>query len=75
MNAEKEEKLKTLADQYALSTDELLIEWGLESLVPAICMNPGCEYTAEYEPDQREGWCDACGTGSVTSFLVLLGLL
>lgn len=75
MNAEKEEKLETLADQYALSTDELLIEWGLESLVPAICMNPGCEYTAEYEPDQRAGWCDACGTQSVSSFLVLLELI
>jgi hypothetical protein len=72
MNAEK---LAILADQYALSTDELLIEWGLDSLVPAICMNPGCDYTTEYEPDQRAGWCEACGTASVTSFLVLLGLL
>jgi hypothetical protein len=72
MNAEK---LTSLADQYDRSTEELLIEWGLDSLVPAICMNLGCDYTTEYEPDQRAGWCEACGTASVASFLVLLDLL
>ncbi|HEX4961650.1 MAG TPA: hypothetical protein VF173_12475 [Thermoanaerobaculia bacterium] len=75
MNEEDETKLRTLADQYAHTVDELLIEWGLESLVPSICMNPDCEYTTEYEPDQRAGWCGACGTESVKSFLVLLELL
>ena len=75
MNEEDEVKLKTLAEEYALTVDELLIEWGLESVVPAICMNPDCEYTTECEPDQREGWCGACGTASVKSFLVLLELV
>jgi hypothetical protein len=38
-------------------------------------MNPGCEYTAEVEPDEREGWCGACGTTSVRSCLILAGLI
>jgi ssDNA-binding Zn-finger/Zn-ribbon topoisomerase 1 len=75
MSEGKEKKLTILADQYGLSVGELLEEWALDSVVPGICMNPDCEYTAEYEPDQREGWCEACGTQSVTSFLILLGVI
>lgn len=69
------EKLVRLADAYALTVDELLEEYGDDSLVPGICMNPECDYTTEYEPDQREGWCGVCGTKSVTSLLVLLSVI
>ncbi len=70
-----EGKLETLAGQYGYSVEELLEEYGAESLVPGICMNPGCEYVTEYEPDQREGWCGACGTKTVKSALVLAGVI
>lgn len=69
------EKLETLAEQYGYSAEELLEEYGLDSIVPGICMNPGCEFTTEYEPDQREGWCGACGTTTVRSALVLAGFI
>ena len=39
----------------------------------AVCMNEGCDYTTEYEPDQTAGWCEVCGTGSCCSILVLAG--
>jgi hypothetical protein len=68
-------KLEILAAQYGYSVDELIEEYGLESLVPAICMNEGCEYVTECEPDQREGWCGACGTTTVRSALVLAGMM
>jgi hypothetical protein len=74
MNAEMQ-KLTTLAEAYGLTVDELIEEYALDCVVPGICMNPDCEYTAEYEPDQREGYCDMCDTGSVRSALVLAGLI
>jgi hypothetical protein len=46
-----------------------------DSVSPAICMNEGCDYTAEMEPDQDRGWCDECGTNSMKSALVLAGLI
>jgi hypothetical protein len=49
-----------------------------DSVCPAICCNrdnPGCDYTAEMEPDQREGWCEACGTNTVASALILAGFI
>ena len=74
-NACIEEKLAHLADAYGSTVEELLETWGNDSCVPGICMNPGCDYTTEYEPDGREGWCGVCGTQSVTSLLVLRGVI
>lgn len=41
----------------------------------AICMNDGCEYTAEMEPDQSAGWCDECNTTTMKSVMVLGGVI
>ena len=46
-----------------------------DSVVPSICMNEGCDYTTGMEPDQSEGWCEECGTGTVTSCLILAGIM
>jgi hypothetical protein len=45
------------------------------SVCPAICMTEGCEYTAEMEPDQREGYCELCGGNTVMSALVLADII
>jgi len=45
------------------------------SVSPAICMNEGCSFTCEMEPDQDRGWCEECCTNSVASALVLAGLI
>ena len=54
---------------------ELLAASITGSVCPAICMNEGCDYTAEMEPDQDRGWCEECGTNSMKSALVLAGLI
>jgi len=46
-----------------------------DSVCPAICMTEGCDYTAEMEPDQEEGHCEACGGSTMVSALVLAGLI
>jgi hypothetical protein len=46
-----------------------------DSVCPAICMTEGCDYTTEMEPDQDAGHCEACGGNTVTSALVLAGLI
>ena len=45
-----------------------------DSLCPAICMTEGCDYTTEMESDQDAGY-EACGGNTVTSALVLAGLI
>jgi len=57
------------------SLDDLLPAAVADSVCPAICMNDGCDYTAEMEPDQDRGWCESCGTNTVTSALVLAGFI
>jgi hypothetical protein len=69
------EKLWRLGEEYGLAPDDLIEEFGLEELVPAICTNGGCDYTTEYEPDQSEGWCERCEMRSVSSALVLAGVI
>ena len=46
-----------------------------DSVCPAICMTEGCDYTTEMEPDQTEGYCEACGGNTVVSALVLADLI
>jgi len=47
----------------------------IDSVVPGICTNEGCDFTAEYEPDQDAGWCEECDTGTVASALILAGVI
>jgi hypothetical protein len=46
-----------------------------DSVSPAICMTEGCDYTAEMEPDQTEGYCEACGGNTMVSALILAGVI
>ena len=68
-------KLETLAEEWGFSVAEFIEEYALDDVVPGICMNPGCLYTTEVEPDQRQGWCEICGTTSVRSGIVMAGLI
>ena len=72
MNVKKAEQL---ADIYGLSLDEMLEMFATDSIVPAICTNPGCDNTEEYEPDCREGYCSSCGRNTVQSLLVLMDMI
>ena len=68
-------KLDQLASTWGMSVSELIETYALDEVVPGICMNAGCTYSSEVEPDQRKGWCEECETTSVTSALVLAGII
>lgn len=69
-------KLKKLAELEGFEDPFNLLSCNqIDSVVPGICMNEGCDYTTQVEPDSREGWCEACETNTVRSCLVLGGVL
>ena len=57
------------------SLEELAEAVFSDSVSPGICMNAGCDFTTEVEPDQNRGWCEQCSTNTVTSAVVLAGLI
>jgi hypothetical protein len=68
-------KLDQLAHEYGMSVTAFIEEYALDEVVPGICLNEECVYTADVEPDQRQGWCGDCGTTTVRSGIVLAGLI
>ncbi len=69
------DKLKQLAEIEGMGEMELLEEATFDSVAAGICINDGCDYTCGVEPDSSSGWCEVCETGTVTSCLVLAGLI
>jgi len=57
------------------SIEEMAQAVCVDSVSPGICVNEGCAYTTEVEPDQDRGWCEECSTNTVKSALVLAGLI
>ena len=71
-------KAETLAEEWGYdSLDDALQDSDLmfDSVSPGICMNPDCDYTTEVEPDCTSGYCEICGTQSVKSLHILLGVI
>ena len=69
-------KLQTLVELEGYSDEmELLEAATFDSVCPGICTNEGCEYTTEVEPDQGRGWCEECETHTVSSALMLAGII
>ena len=69
-------KLDILSDIEGYDSVEDMLEATVRDAVsPAICVNPDCDYTAEMEPDQREGWCEMCDTNTVQAAIVLAKLI
>jgi hypothetical protein len=59
-------KLMRLCDIEGFETIADLLSAAITDAVsPGICMTEGCDYTTEIEPDQREGYCEACGGNTV----------
>lgn len=76
--SQKALKLMRLCDLSGFdSVDDLLLATALKdySVCPAICMTEGCDHTAEMEPDQDQGFCEACGGNTLVSVLVLADLI
>ncbi len=72
------QKLDTILEVEGFESLEKLFEeseFGLRAGVPSICMNEGCDYVIDMEPDQDRGWCDVCKTNSVKSAYILAGII
>jgi len=66
------EKLQTLAENEGYDESMQLVEENVVSSAPAgICVVDGCEYSTNVEPDQRQGYCESCGTNTVVSLIEL----
>jgi hypothetical protein len=57
------------------SADELMGAVFSDAVSPAICMNEGCDFTCEMEPDQDAGYCEECHTNTMKVAPVLAGLI
>ena len=69
-------KLAKLVEIEGYETVEALLQAVIgDSVSPAICMNDGCDYTCEMEPDQTRGWCDECRTNTMKAAPVLAGII
>jgi hypothetical protein len=70
------DKLRILADAEGFSDVQAMLEKAtFDSVAHGICMNEGCDYSVEIEPDACDGYCDECGTNTVKSCLVLAGII
>jgi hypothetical protein len=74
--SKREAKLRKLAELEGFETVDEMFDAAVTDVVcPGICINLGCDYTADVEPDQRKGYCEICGTQTVQSCLVLADLI
>lgn len=54
---------------------DLLEAYATDSVCPGICTNEHCDYTTEVEPDCWDGWCEECNDNTVSSALILAGVI
>jgi hypothetical protein len=73
---EKAKKLQELVESEGYPNFEALLQACIaDSVSPGICTKPDCNHTTEIEPDQRRGYCEACGGQTVQSALVLANII
>jgi hypothetical protein len=73
---QRQDKLATLISYEGYEDLDAFLEvFALDCVVPAICINPDCDCSAEMEPDQEQGWCECCDENTVVSALVLAGII
>jgi len=72
----KEEKIGYLLEDWGYDSEEEIINTYIsESVVPGICMNDICDYTTDVEPDCSDSYCEICDTNTVSSILVIAGVI
>ena len=68
--------LRTVAKAEGFSTvASLLDRYVIDGCVPGICVTCGETIETSCEPDAEDIPCDACGTRTVRSILVLAGIV
>ena len=61
------DKITTLCQIEGMDELDILEQSLMDGVCPGICQNDNCNQVHYYEPDQREGYCEACGTNTVVS--------
>jgi hypothetical protein len=75
-DALRQAKLAKLVETEGYESSEgLLAAVFSDSVSPAICMNEGCDFTCEMEPDQDAGYCEECRTNTMKAAPVLAGVI
>ena len=75
-DALRQAKLAKLIETEGYESSEGLLEAVFsDSVSPAICMNDGCNFTCEMEPDQDAGYCEECRTNTMKAAPVLAGVI
>ena len=69
------DKLQTLSKIEGKTIDQMFEEATTDSIALGICTNEDCTYTTSVEPDQDSGYCEICGTQTVSSCLILGGII
>lgn len=70
------DKIKQITDAYCVPDAlDLAEEYIADGICPSVCMNPTCDFITDMEPDQDAGYCEECGTNSVKSLMILLGVI
>lgn len=71
------QKIDDLSALCGLSDLDMAEQATNEGTAPSICMNDGCDFFTDMEPDQDQdqGYCENCNTNTVKSILVLLGMI
>jgi hypothetical protein len=75
ISSNNKEKLVKLSEIEGVPELTLLENAVMDTSCKGICMTPGCSYTTDVEPDQTEGYCEVCDTNTVSSCLVLVGIV
>ena len=57
------------------SIEELIAAVFSDAVSPAICINQGCDFTCEMEPDQDAGYCEECHTNTMKAAPVLAAII
>ncbi len=69
-------KLELLAELEGFEDSQAMLSVAVyDSLVPAICMTPGCDASAELEPDADGDHCDQCGGNTLSSCLIIADVI
>jgi hypothetical protein len=69
------DKLETLMEIEGFADLIEMLENFNDGTHPGICTNGNCCFTAYYEPDQAQGWCENCKTNTVQSAMILAGVI
>jgi len=71
----RKQLLEKLRVSYGIETIDAMLGSAIsDGSCPSICVK--CkEFTADYEPDCVEGYCEECETNTVASCLILAGII